>query len=192
MPTAATSEVAPPPIATSADSTPTVPSLRFATYSAPVGNVGGITTPAQSVMCASRSYFGGASVQVTGSTPSAAISPSYYSQNVTADVYLLRYNSVTKAWVAIASRATSVAISFDLNLVIVGYGNISKLPTVSFSNLSPGYYSVQTLVTWWARSSQFGTAARVGYRWMNYNTAADYQSFQLGPAYLYAGYCYVK
>lgn len=185
------------PTAAAAKSSLIDPGVSFATFTAPAGNVGGITTPAQSVLCSSRSYLGGANLQITGSTvsaTSAANSVNYYSEYVTADVYLYRYNVWTKAWDRIDVRPTSVAVELGVRVVFPGYNvDVSKLPTVDFNNLAPGYYySVRTFVGWWARGSSSGAPVRVGYQWINYDTAADYQNNPLAPAYLYTGSCYVK
>jgi hypothetical protein len=155
---------------------PAGPQLAAATISSTWGQVGRVATPYPSARCWGTNTPVATEVSRRLSLLGATVDPAQVmgpSERVSQQVFLYKWTST--GWTAFPPRIATKSV-----------GPVT-MPTVTFSELTPGYYKVVTRFTW----SVYTTSgwSTIGSKVVNYSMASDYTAAyggQAGP-----GYCYL-
>jgi hypothetical protein len=135
------------------------------------GQVGDVRTPYPSARCWGTAAGGSRRVSLLGATvyPAQMMTSG---EQASQQVFLYKWTST--GWTA-----------FPPKIATRGVGPVT-MPTVTFSNLTPGYYKVMTRFTW---SIYMTGWSDIGTKVVDYSMASDYTGAyggQAGP-----GYCYL-
>ena len=162
--------------AQTASAVPAGSQLASATITSTSGQVGEVRTPYPSARCWGTNTPIATEVSRRLSLLGATVYPAQVmgpSERVTQQVFLYKWTST--GWTAFPPRIATKTV-----------GPVT-MPTVTFSNLTPGHYKVVTRFRWSVyRTSGWST---IGSKVVDYSSASDYTGAyggQAGP-----GYCYL-